>query len=114
MLCLARRALLLIWYIQWECILEQHLKPLCTHRYRSYWEHRLWIGDPKLLQEVFQAEREGLVEKPNFPPFHKVCAPMLRSLLPSRDEPAWRSHYLHQDLHAVLRWMGRCSCQCTS
>ena len=42
----------------------------------------MWIGDPKLLQEVFQAEREGLIEKPDLPPFHRVCGPMLRSLLP--------------------------------
>lgn len=42
-------------------------------RYRSYWTHRVWLGDPKLLQDIFQAEREGLVEKPEFPPFHRVC-----------------------------------------
>ena len=41
-------------------------------RYRSYWTHRVWLGDPKLLQDIFQAERDGLVEKPDFPPFHRV------------------------------------------
>ena len=43
-------------------------------RYRSYWDHRLWLGDPKLLQDIFQAERDGLVEKPEFPPFHRVSS----------------------------------------
>ena len=54
---------------------EKHaalLKTSSVIRYRSYWEHRVWIGDPKLLQELWQAERDGLVEKPDFPPFHRV------------------------------------------
>ena len=54
---------------------EEHASLLRTSsviRYRSYWEHRVWIGDPKLLQELWQAERDGLVEKPEFPPFHRV------------------------------------------
>ena len=51
---------------------ERLLKTSSVIRYRSYWEHRVWIGDPKLLQELWQAERNGLVEKPEFPPFHRV------------------------------------------
>ena len=51
---------------------ESLLKTSSVIRYRSYWEHRVWIGDPKLLQELWQAERDGLVEKPEFPPFHRV------------------------------------------
>ena len=69
------------------CTLLNVVSGLCRHRveqehvsmlkspvirYRSYWDHRLWLGDPKLLQDIFQAERDGLVEKPEFPPFHKV------------------------------------------
>ena len=55
---------------------EEHVAELKAPvmRYRSYWTHRVWLGDPKLLQDIFQAEREGLVEKPDVAPFHKVSS----------------------------------------
>ena len=58
-------------------------------RYRSYWEHRLWLGDPKLLQDIFQAERDGLVEKPEFPPFHRVRSSSSRFAWSAAVEMYW-------------------------
>ena len=83
---------------------ESLLRTSSVIRYRSYWEHRVWIGDPKLLQELWQAERDGLVEKPEFPPFHRVrfvlefhasqrcprqhCSPALPALLAAHQSEA--------------------------
>ena len=74
-------------------------------RYRSYWTHRVWLGDPKLLQDIFQAEREGLVEKPEFPPFHRVCFLCFNALMNSE-----LTQRVHED---CVRLPGRCTTRVT-